>query len=82
MSYNFKIKNNMATYDPSKKYTWSPEDKFEFSGAEFGLILNTFRKILSTPEAEVILLANQANMIIEKKISEAVEKDVVKESQE
>ena len=72
----------MATYDPSKKYTWSPEDKFEFSGAEIGLILNTFRKILSTPEAEVILLANQANIIIEKKISEAVEKDVVKESQE
>ena len=72
----------MATYDPSKKYTWSHEDKFEFSGAESGLILNTFRKILSTPEAEVILLANQANMIIEKKISEAVEKDVVKESQE
>lgn len=72
----------MATYDPSKKYTWSNEDKFEFSGAEFGLILNTFRKILSTPEAEVILLANQANMIIEKKISEAVEKDVVKEAEE
>ena len=72
----------MATYDPSKKYTWSNEDKFEFSGAEFGLILKKKKKILSTPEAEIILLANQANIIIEKKISEAVENDVVKESQE
>ena len=36
----------MATYDPNKRYTWTPNDKFELSGAEFGLILNAFRATL------------------------------------
>ena len=71
----------MANYDPTKKYTWSPEDKFEFSGAEFGLILNAIRSILNTPEAQKILLAEKANEAIEKKMAEAVEADVVKEAE-
>jgi len=69
----------MATYDPNKKYTWTPNDKFELSGNEFGLILNTLRAILSTPEAARILLANQANDAIENVLAKAVEADVVKE---
>jgi len=72
----------MATYDPSKRYTWTPTDKFEFTGAEFGLILNAFRSILSTEEAGRILLANEANQVIEGALAKAVEAGVVKEAPE
>ena len=72
----------MATYDPSKRYTWTPTDKFELSGAEFGLILNTLRAVLNTEEAAKVLLANQANEAIERVLAAAVEADVVKESPE
>jgi len=72
----------MATYDANKKYTWSPEDKFELSGRDFGLILNTIRAILNTEEAAKILLANQTNQVIEKIMAEAVEADVIKEAVE
>ena len=70
------------TYDPNKKYTWTPDDTFILSGAEFGLILNTLRAILNTPEAARILLANQANTIVEGTLSKAVEAGVVIEAPE
>lgn len=63
----------MTNYDSSKKYTWSPEDKFELSGRDFGLILNTLRAILTTEEAAKILLANQANQAIEAIMANGVE---------
>lgn len=69
----------MATYDPTKKYTWIPDDKFEITGHEFGLILNTLRSILNTQEASTILLASRANDAIEEVMAKAVEADVVKE---
>jgi len=68
----------MATYDPNKRYTWTPDDKFEISGAEFGLILNSLRATISTPEAARILLANEANQAIENALAKAVEADIVK----
>jgi hypothetical protein len=70
------------TYDPNKKYSWTPEDSFVLSGGEFGVILNTLRAILSTPEASKILLANQANTIVEATLAKAVENGVVKEAPE
>lgn len=70
------------TYDPNKKYTWTPEDSFILSGAEFGLILNTLRAVLNTPEAARILLANQANTVIEGTLARAVEDGIVKEAPE
>jgi len=72
----------MAKYDPNKRYTWSPEDKFELKGNEFGLILNAFRSLLSTEEAGRILLANEANQAVERALASAVESDVVKEAPE
>lgn len=69
----------VASYDPNKKYTWTPNDEFVLNGGEFGLILNTLRSILNTQEAAKILLANQANDIIEGKLAKAVESGVVKE---
>lgn len=71
-----------TSYDPNKRYTWTPNDKFELSGAEFGLILNTLRAILNTEEAAKILLADQANQAIERVMAKAVEAGVVKEAEE
>lgn len=70
----------MAQYDPNKKYSWQPEDKFELSGREFGLILNTLRAILNTEEAAKILLAQQANLVVEGALARGVEQDIVKEA--
>jgi hypothetical protein len=69
----------MATYDPNKRYTWTPTDKFELSGAEFGLVLNALRALLATEEAGRVLLASQANEAVERALAAAVEADVVKE---
>ena len=69
-------------YDSNKKWTWKPTDKFEITGEEFGLILNSYRAILSTPEAQRILLIQRANDAIENIIAKAVEEDIVKEIEE
>ena len=69
----------MATYDPAKKYTWTPEDKFELTGGEFGLFLNTVRAYLSSEEAARFQLMIQANEAIEKLMIRGVEADVIKE---
>jgi|TARA_R110002126_G_scaffold128347_9_gene270938 hypothetical protein len=72
----------MATYDPNKRYTWTPNDKFELSGAEFGMVLNAFRATLATEEASRILLISEANNAVERALAAAVEADVVKEAPE
>lgn len=71
-----------TSYDPNKKYSWTPEDQFTLNGGEFGLLLNTLRSILNTPEAARILMANEANNVIEGKLAQAVEAGVVKEAPE
>jgi hypothetical protein len=70
------------TYDPNKKYSWTPEDTFTLSGSEFGLLLNALRAVLNTKEAATILLANQANTTIESVLASAVQSGVVKEALE
>ena len=70
------------TYDPNKKYTWTPEDSFTFTGGEFGVLLNALRAILNTQEASRILIANQANNVVEGILAQAVEAGVVTESTE
>jgi hypothetical protein len=70
------------SYDPNKKYTWTPDDSFIVSGAEFGILLNSLRAILSTQDAQRILLADKANNIIENALARAVENGVVKEAPE
>jgi len=67
------------TYDPSKFYTWQPEDKFELSGNEFGTILNAIRAVLQTPEAERIMMLDRANRTIEGMMAKAVEQGTVTE---
>jgi hypothetical protein len=70
------------SYDPNKKYTWTPDDQFVISGGEFGLILNTLRAVLNTPEAARILLANKANDVVEAVLARGVESGIVTEAPE
>jgi hypothetical protein len=70
------------SYDPNKKYTWTPDDSFILSGGEFGLILNALRAVLNTQEAARILIANEANKIVENTLQRAVENGIAKEAEE
>ncbi|MAO23593.1 MAG: hypothetical protein CMJ25_22835 [Phycisphaerae bacterium] len=71
----------MAQYDPNKRYTWGPDSKFELSGQDFGLILNTIRTFLGTEEAGRYQLMTRANDIIERLMEEGVKNDVVVEAE-
>jgi hypothetical protein len=72
----------MAEYDPNKKYRWNPGDKFEITGEQFGNILNAFRAVLSSPEAQRILFIQQANNAVEDIMAKGVESDIIKEIEE
>lgn len=67
-------------YDPNKRYAWTPETEFILKGGEFGAVLNTLRAILSTQEAQKVLIANQTNDIIEGILARAVESGMVQEA--
>lgn len=69
-------------YNPMSKYSWTPQDVFELSGEQFGMVLNAFRAVLSTPEAQRILLIDKANEAIESAMALAVEKGIVVEVSE
>jgi len=72
----------VPAYDPSKKYTWHQDAQFTLSGNEFGMILNSLRGIVSTPEARVILNAANAADFIESVMAKSVESGLVVEYQE
>lgn len=68
------------SYDRNKAYKWTPNDEFLLSGAEFGTILNAFRAVLSTPEAQKIMMVERANEAVENVLARAVESGQVVES--
>ena len=70
------------TFDPNKSYKWAPTDTFEVSGHDFALILNTLRAIISTEEAQKIILANEANKMVENILGKGVEAGFVVENDE
>ena len=72
--------NQTPTFDPQKQYTWSEQDKFTFSGGEFGLILNALRIIVGTEKAQGIIMANDAAKVITDTLRRAVESGQVKEA--
>jgi hypothetical protein len=74
--------SDKITYDPTKRYTWTPTTEFTLTGEQFGLILNSLRGVISTPEAARILLAAQANDSLESVLAKAVESGVVVEAPE
>lgn len=67
------MEKTKVEYDPRKKYNWTPETEFVLKGGEFGLLLNATRTILSTPEAQRILLTERVNDILEQIMQQAVE---------
>ena len=67
-------------YNPNNRYTWKPEDKFEISGQEFGLILNMVRSYLATEEAGKFQLMMQTNDVIEKLMKQGVESGTIVEA--
>ena len=67
------------TFDPNKKYTWAIDSEFVLSGNDFGILLNSLRAILSTEEAQRILLADKASQIMEATLAHAVENGAVVE---
>ena len=66
----------------NKNYTWSLTDKFELTGEQFGVLLHSFRAIISTPEAQAILMADKANSIMQELMRESIEKGIIKEEKE
>jgi len=70
------------SYDPKKIYSWTPEDTFEMTGEQFGIVLNAIRSILATPEAARILMLDKANNAIEAMMANAVEQGIVKEAEQ
>jgi hypothetical protein len=66
-------------FDPNKKYTWNQDEVFTITGGEFGLLLNSLRAVVSTKEAQTILMASKAADLIEEVLIQNVEKGIIKE---
>ncbi len=75
-------KPKKVQYDPNKKYRWEPDAQFTFSGQEFGIIINALRMVLSTPEAQRVIMAERANEMIEGALVRSVEAGISKEVEE
>jgi hypothetical protein len=73
------IAQEVPTFDPNKKYTWAIDSEFTLSGNDFGILLNSLRAILSTEEAQRVLLAEKASQIMEATLAQAVENGSVVE---
>jgi hypothetical protein len=69
----------VPTFDPNKKYTWAIDSEFTLSGNDFGILLNSLRAILSTEEAQRVLLADKASQIMEATLAQAVQNGSVVE---
>lgn len=69
-------------YDSNKHYSWKSDEQFMISGQEFGLILNTIRAILSTEQAQHILLAARTADVLEKLMEKNVESGKVVEKEQ
>ena len=70
------------SYNPNNQYSWKPDEEFIITGREFGLILNTIRSILSTEQAQQILLAARTADVLEKMMAEYVESGKVVEKEQ
>lgn len=70
------------SYDPTKKYVWSPDEKIEINGFELATLVNTVRSVLNRPEAQSIILADKANQILDKIMEENVNAGKIKEAEQ
>jgi hypothetical protein len=61
------------TFDPSKKYKWTPETTFTMNGQQFAIVLNSIRGILSTDLAQSLFASQGAADALENLLKSAVE---------
>ena len=73
--------NQLKGFDPSKSYEWSPETPFTLSGEEFGILLQTLRGIVSSPETQKALLAVRSLGALESTLGRNIQAGVVKEQE-
>ena len=69
-------------FDPRKKYTWSSDTTFTLSGNQFGMLLNTVRAVLSTREAQIVMMAADSSDVLDGIMAEYVAKGAITEVQE
>jgi hypothetical protein len=67
----------LPTFDPSKEYKWTIDTEFTLTGSEFAVVMNAFRAILSTEEAQKIINVNKAAEAMEIVLGKAVEEGKV-----
>lgn len=72
----------IVQYDPNKAYKWEPDQTFTITGKEFALLLNTLRSVISTPEAQNVLIADKAHSVLEKLLISGVEDGSIEEKVE
>jgi hypothetical protein len=63
----------VPTFDPSKEYKWTVDTEFVLSGSQFAMVMNAFRAVLATEEAQRIMTANKAAEAMEAVLGKAVE---------
>ncbi len=74
------VMKTKPAYDPTKKYTWPNDAKFELTGDQFGLWLNSVRSKITSPQAMEFRLAFDANVVIEKMMVIGVEAGIIVEA--
>jgi hypothetical protein len=71
--------NVPSSYDPEKMYTWAMDQTFSLNGQEFGVLLNTIRAKVSTPEAVEYRRLFACNDIIEQMMERGVAQGTIVE---
>lgn len=66
-------------YNPALKYSWPKDAKFELTGDQFGLWLNSVRGKVTSQEAMEYRLAFESSDVIEGIMKAGVEAGVIKE---
>lgn len=66
-------------FDPVKKYNWDPEAQFILNGRDFGLILNTFRLVLTSQQSQLLNMVDQAASRMDLALMRAVEEGIARE---
>jgi hypothetical protein len=76
------VMKTKPVYDPAKKYTWPKDAKFELTGDQFGLWLNSVRGKVTSQKAMEYRFAFEANDVIEKIMAVGVQNGVITELDE
>jgi len=63
----------MQEFDQNKSYQWAPEQAVTINGQQFGIINNFLRTYLSSPEAQTVLQALNAQTAVSQILKQEVE---------